>query len=490
MINRFKYTNTNKRYYTLDYYNKMKYGKKVAKISLNGGFTCPNKDGTKGTGGCIYCSKLGSGDFAGNVNKSLIEQFFDIKKVIDNKWDDLLYIGYFQANTNTYAKVDILKQKFEPIIEIDGVIGLAIATRCDAIDEECYEYLNDLNKRTNLTIELGLQSIHEKTSKFINRGHTLEEFEICVKRLRSLNIDVVVHIINGLPYETKEMMLDTVRYLNKMDIQGIKIHMLHVIKDTKLEKIYNEDKFDILTKDEYVDIVADQIEILNENIVIHRLTGDPNKEDLIEPTWTLNKIDVLNSIDKTLDKRGTYQGFQKSILNKVKLEIDKQIKPNDIVIDATCGNGLDTLYIAKILNKGKIIGIDIQNDAIKKTEQLLVKNNIKNYELYNINHKDIYKKLKNYENKISLIVLNLGYLPNGDKNITTTWESTKEAIDESMKLLNDKGIILLTVYPGHKEGKIESDNLKSYLKKYKIKTFHNDCEKNETSPYLILINKN
>lgn len=307
-MNTFKYSNTNKRYYTLDYYYKQKYGKKVSKISLNANFTCPNIDGTKGVGGCIYCSSKGSGDFAGNPNECVVDQFNTIKKMMDNKWPDALYIGYFQANTNTYAPVEVLKEKFEPILKLDNVVGLSIATRCDAITDECLEYLDNLNKRTNLTIELGLQTIHEKTSKLIRRGHTLEEFENAVKRLREKNIEVVVHIINSLPYETKEMMMDTIKYINKLDIQGIKIHMLHVIKNTDLEKMYNEEKFSLLTRDEYINLVCDQLEILKNNIVVHRLTGDPMKEELVAPTWTIKKIDVLNGIDKELAKRDTYQG--------------------------------------------------------------------------------------------------------------------------------------------------------------------------------------
>lgn len=307
-MNVFKYSNTNKRYYTLDYYYKQKYGKKVSKISLNANFTCPNIDGTKGVGGCIYCSSKGSGDFAGNPNECVVDQFNTIKKIMDNKWPNALYIGYFQANTNTYAEVEVLKEKFEPILKLENVVGLSIATRCDAISDECLEYLDDLNKRTNLTIEIGLQTIHEKTSKLIRRGHTIEEFETAIKKLREKNIEIVVHIINSLPYETKEMMMDTIRYINTLDIQGIKIHMLHVIKNTDLEKMYNENKFDLLTRDEYINLVCDQLEILKSDIVIHRLTGDPTKEELVAPSWTIKKIDVLNGIDKELARRNTYQG--------------------------------------------------------------------------------------------------------------------------------------------------------------------------------------
>ena len=304
----FKYSDSNKRYHTLDYFYKHKFGCKIAKISLNGGFTCPNKDGTKGVGGCIYCSKLGSGDFAGKPSKSIKEQFNDIKKVMDKKWKDTKYIAYFQANTNTYAPVNILKEKYEEALNIDGVVGLNIATRANSITDECLNYLVELNKKTFLNIELGLQTIHKKTNKLINRGETLKEFEEMVKKLREKGINVIVHIINGLPYETKDDMLKTIKYLNKLDIQGIKIHMLHIIKDTKLEELYNKEHFHILTREEYVQIVCDELELLREEIVINRITGDPDPNDLIEPKWLIKKFCVLNEIDKEMARRDSWQG--------------------------------------------------------------------------------------------------------------------------------------------------------------------------------------
>ena len=304
----FKYSDSNKRYHTLDYFYKHKFGCKIAKISLNAGFTCPNKDGTKGVGGCIYCSKLGSGDYAGKPNKSLTEQFYEIKSIMDRKWPNTKYIAYFQANTNTYAPVNILKEKYEEVLKIDGVVGLNIATRSDAITDECLDYLEELNKRTYLVIELGLQSIHEKTNKLINRGESLEEFTNMVKKLKSRGINVIVHIINGLPYETKEDMLETIKYVNNLDIDGIKIHMLHVIKDTKLADLYQKNPFHILTREEYVDIVCDELELLREEIVINRITGDPNPDELIEPKWLIKKFGVLNEIDKEMAKRDSYQG--------------------------------------------------------------------------------------------------------------------------------------------------------------------------------------
>ena len=306
----FKYTLDNKRYHTLNYYYQNKFNSKVFKISLNAGFSCPNIDGKVGTGGCIYCSKIGSGEYAGDVNDDLITQFNSIKEILHKKWPNGKYIGYFQAHTNTYAPINILKEKFETILKLDNVIGLSIATRPDSISEECYEYLNELNKRTFLTVELGLQTIHESTSKLINRCHTLECFNECVKRLRSYNINVVVHIINGLPYETKDMMIETVKYLNNLDIQGIKIHMLSILKKTKLELMYKEKPFHMLTKEEYIDIVCDQLEYLRPEIVINRITADPKIDDLVEPDWLIKKFCVLNDIDKELLKRNTYQGYR------------------------------------------------------------------------------------------------------------------------------------------------------------------------------------
>lgn len=307
-MNKFKYSNSNKRYHTLDYYYKNKFNEKVFKVSLDANFSCPNIDGTVGKGGCIYCSKLGSGEFAGNKILPIEVQFEEVKEILLKKWPKAKYIGYFQAHTNTYASVDKLKELHEKILSKENVVGLNIATRPDAITEECLNYLEELNKNTYLTIELGLQTINEKTSKLINRCHSLECFTEMVKKLRQRNIDVVVHIINGLPYETKEDMLETVKLLNTLDIQGIKIHMLSVIKDTALEKLYKKKKFHILTKEEYIDIVIDQLELLRPEIVIHRITGDPKKEDLIEPNWLLKKFCVLNDIDKEMVKRDSYQG--------------------------------------------------------------------------------------------------------------------------------------------------------------------------------------
>ena len=308
MKNEFKYSNDNKRYHSLTYYYQKKFNAKVCKVSLNANFTCPNIDGKVGYGGCIYCSKLGSGDFAGNPNDSLETQFNKGKMIMQKKWPKAKFIAYFQAHTNTYAPIEKLKACFEPFIAREDVIGLSIATRSDSITDECLDYLENINKRTFLTVELGLQTIHENTAQLINRCSHLENFETMVKKLRARNINVVVHIINGLPYETENMMLETVKYLNKLDINGLKIHMLHILKDTPLELYYQKHKFKILTKEEYVNIVVKQLEYLRPEITIHRLTGDPDPKNIIEPTWLIKKFTILNEIDKLMAKNNIYQG--------------------------------------------------------------------------------------------------------------------------------------------------------------------------------------
>lgn len=300
----FRYTLDNKRYHTLNYYYQTLFHHKVFKVSLNANFSCPN---FKNGNGCIFCLH-GSNDYDISKNQDLVHQFNEVKNVLEHKWPNAYYIGYFQANTNTYAPVSVLKEKFETILNLPNVIGLSIATRSDALSLECYEYLEELNKKTFLTVELGLQSSKEETLKLIKRGHDVENFVRAVKNLKKRGIKVVVHIINGLPYETKEDMVNTAKFLNSLGIDGIKIHMLHVLKGTELETMYNESPFPILTKEEYIDIVVEQLEHLDEKIVIHRITGDPNVKDLVAPTWLTKKFCVLNDIDKEMVRRNVYQG--------------------------------------------------------------------------------------------------------------------------------------------------------------------------------------
>lgn len=307
-MTKFKYSFDNKRYHTWNYYLRNTFGEKVFKVSINAGFTCPNIDGTITSGGCTYCSKEGSGDFAGNPKDNLIKQFYDIKEMMHKKWQNAKYIGYFQAYTNTYAPLEVLKEKYETILELDDVIGLSISTRPDCLEDDVVEYLGQLNKRTNLWVELGLQTIHDFTSKIINRGHDYNTFLEGLEKLKSKNIKTVVHIINGLPGEDYEMMMETARAVAKMDVDGIKIHLLHVIKGTPMEKMLEKGMMKLMTQDEYVNLVCDQLEILPENMIVHRLTGDGKRDELVGPLWSLKKWEVLNQIDDTLKARNSYQG--------------------------------------------------------------------------------------------------------------------------------------------------------------------------------------
>ncbi len=307
---KFKYAfDDNKRYHTWNYSLRQNFGEKVFKVSLNAGFTCPNLDGKISRGGCTYCSNSGSGDFAGNPANPLSEQFENIKAMMHKKWPHAKYIAYFQAYTNTYAPLNILKEKFEEALSFENVIGLSISTRPDCLEDDVVDYLDDLNKRTNLWVELGLQTIHDKTSKIINRGHDYKTFLDGLKKLQDRNIKVIVHIINGLPGETYDMMMETAKAVADMKVDGVKIHLLHVIKNTALAKSLQKNEFELMDRDDYINLVCDQLEILPEEMVIHRLTGDGKRDELIGPMWSLKKWEVLNDIDKTLKERDTYQGI-------------------------------------------------------------------------------------------------------------------------------------------------------------------------------------
>ncbi len=311
MENKFKYSLDNKRYHTWNYYLRKKFGGKVFKVSLNGGFTCPNIDGTRGCGGCTYCSSLGSGDFAGDPKMDIIGQFHEVKKSLHKKWPEAKYIAYFQANTNTYDTVENLKKRFEPVLAEENVVGLSIATRADCLPDDVVEYLADLNDRTSLIVELGLQSIFDKTGERINRCHTYDEFLVGYQKLKAKGIDVCVHLIIGLPGETPEMMVESAKTVAALKPHSIKLHLLHVLKDTAIEKEYLAGEFDVLSRDEYVKIIVDILEILPEDIVLQRLTGDGGKESLVAPLWSLKKFVVLNEIDKEMVRRNCYQGDKK-----------------------------------------------------------------------------------------------------------------------------------------------------------------------------------
>ena len=279
---------------------KDKFGQKVYKISLDGGFTCPNRDGKIDTRGCIFCSKGGSGDFAQNRNLSITEQIESGKKIVEKKIKSGKYIAYFQAFTNTYAPVEILRAKYSEAINHPDIVALSIATRPDCLGDDVIELLDEMNKIKPVFVELGLQTIHSDSAKYIRRGYSLEVYNEAVKKLKNIGVNIVVHIILGLPNESEEDMLESVKYVCQSQIDGIKLQLLHVIAGTDLAKDYEKGLFKTLEFDEYVELIAKCVAIMPKNIVIHRLTGDGAKKDLIAPLWSADKKRVLNAINKAL----------------------------------------------------------------------------------------------------------------------------------------------------------------------------------------------
>lgn len=301
-----------KRYYSLDYYLKQAYGEKLYKIALDGGMSCPNRDGTLGTGGCIFCSEGGSGDFAGNRNVSIASQIEEGKALVEKKHTGSSYIAYFQAYTNTYAPVDYLEKIYLEAINEPEVKILSIATRPDCLSPEILDLLDRLNRIKPVWIELGLQTIHKASSDFIRRGYELDVFEKAVYDLDRLGIPVIVHTILFLPNETREMMLETISYLNQIPIDGIKLQLLHVLEHTDLARYYREHPFHLPDLNEYLETLSLLLSKLRPDIVVHRITGDGPKNILIEPKWTGNKRLVLNSIQKYLKDFDIWQGKEYS----------------------------------------------------------------------------------------------------------------------------------------------------------------------------------
>lgn len=297
-----------KRYFTWNTYLRNRFGEKVFKVMLDAGFTCPNRDGTVAIGGCTFCSARGSGDFAGYRRDTLEKQFQEVRDRMHLKWPAAKYIGYFQAYTNTYAPVEELRPMYETILKQEGVVGLAIATRPDCLPDDVVELLAELNERTYLWVELGLQTIHEHTSKLINRGHDTATYYDAVERLRKHNIRICTHMIVGLPQETEEEMMATARAVAHMDVQGIKIHLLHLLKKTPMVKQYEQGLLKLMEKDDYVRLVVDMLEILPPEMVVQRLTGDGPPDLLIGPMWSRKKWEVLNAIDAELKRRDSWQG--------------------------------------------------------------------------------------------------------------------------------------------------------------------------------------
>jgi radical SAM protein (TIGR01212 family) len=297
-----------KRFHTWNYEMRETFGSKVFKVMLDAGFTCPNRDGSIAAGGCTFCSARGSGDFAGSRRHDLVTQFNDVRDRQHLKWPDAKYVGYFQAYTNTYAPVETLREYFEEILRQPGVVGLSIATRPDCLPDDVVDYLAELNERTYLWLEMGLQTVHESTSELINRAHDTACFTDAVARLRARNIRVCAHIIYGLPGETNDMMLETGRQTAAMDVQGIKVHLLHLMRKTPMVRQWREGLLRFLDQDEYIKLVVDTLEMLPPEMVVHRLTGDAPRDLLIGPMWSLRKWEVLNAIDAELVRRGSWQG--------------------------------------------------------------------------------------------------------------------------------------------------------------------------------------
>ena len=297
-----------KPYHSLDYMLRERFGEKVYKVTLNGGMSCPNRDGKIGHRGCIFCSEGGSGDFAADVSLSVTEQINSQIAILSAKRPIHRYIAYFQAYTNTYAPVEYLKKIFTEAISHPKVIALSIGTRPDCLDDKVIALLSELNRMKPVWIELGLQTIHEDTARYIRRGYSLSCFEDALSRLRAAGLEVIVHTILGLPGETHDDILETIKYLNATDIQGIKLQLLHVLSGTDLAADYQVGKFEVLGRDAYIDLVIDCLEHLRPSIIIHRVTGDGPKELLIAPQWASRKREVLNLLHHRMKEMGSFQG--------------------------------------------------------------------------------------------------------------------------------------------------------------------------------------
>ena len=465
--------------------------------------------------GCIYC-----GEKYHNKNNNLlspaeiISQFNNKKTALAKKWKNTKYIAYFQAGSNTFAPVSELRKIYESVLDtdkIENLAGIDIATRPDCINREIAGYLSELNKKIDITVELGLQTCHDKTAEFINRGYKLEVFENAYKLLAEYKIPVTVHIINSLPGETPEMMTETAKYianLNPVPL-GVKIHMLYIEPETELYNLYQAGKIKLLSKEEYIDIVISQLEILPPQIIIMRLTGDPEIPEINDisenptPLWVRKKFAVINDIDKQLIKRGTYQGklsgFEylkknhednilnmeseneyhnrlslTNILSMAKRLFDISIKENGIYADFTMGKGNDTLYIKKACPSCKIYAFDIQKEAVEITKKRMEHENCLDGNVYLIHDSHAnFKKYMPEDTELDGAIFNLGYLPGGDKSITTKIDSTLFCLKEALNILKAGGVTVISVYPGHDEGTKEGEKILEFAANLDKKQF--DC---------------
>jgi len=457
MLNKFVNTDSNKRYYTFDYYLKNKYHSKVFKVSLDASFTCPNRDGTVSKGGCIYCSKLGSGEYAQNKKKDLIQQFYDGKKEMEKKWKNGKAIAYFQAFTNTYAPLSYLHSVYDQFLTLDDCIAISIATRPDCLSKETLDYLEYINSRKDLYVELGLQTINDETAELINRGYKYEVFANAVKELNQRNIKVVVHIINGLPNESKEDMINTIKRISLLPIFGIKFHCLNILKDTKLADIYQDINLHILSKEEYLDIVSEQLTYLPNNIVVERINTDAKRSELITPTWNEKKVSVSNDLDKLLEAKDIYQGMNAyKYKDYIKLAHNLLLtsKNKDVAVDATLGNGYDSLFLVN--HYKDVYSFDIQELALRRSNEKL--KYYDNIHLYN----DSYANIDKYVKGIDALIYNLGFLPGSNHNIKTNGKDTIKSLSSALPLLNKGGKCIIVSYLIH-DNKEEYNLIKEYL---------------------------
>ena len=307
MNNPYPHTEDNKRYQTWNYYTKTHYGTRLYKVPLDAGFTCPNRDGTVSSGGCVFCAG-GSNSFPDISGSDIYAQYLERRKVFTRKWPEGRPLAYFQSYTNTYGPLERLKELYQPFIDDPEIVGLVIATRSDCLSDEVIEYLHSLTKIKDIWLELGLQSIHDVTLREMNRGHDYRNFLDAVNRLKNTDIKISVHIIDGWPNETEEMMMETAKAIGKLPVHAVKIHMLHVLKDTSLGTLYEIRPFPLLSKQEYTELVARQLTYLNPEMVIERITGDGLPDQLIAPLWTVKKISVINDIDKAMVRYDLWQG--------------------------------------------------------------------------------------------------------------------------------------------------------------------------------------
>ncbi|UOF89775.1 TIGR01212 family radical SAM protein [Fodinisporobacter ferrooxydans] len=331
-----------KRYHTWNFDLRKQFGGKVFKVPLDAGFTCPNRDGTVAFGGCTFCSARGSGDFAGSRRRNLVQQFEDVRGTLHKKWPKAKYIAYFQAFSNTYAPVEELREMYEAVLALPDVIGISIATRPDCLPGDVLDLLAELHTRTFLIVELGLQTVHEQTSKRINRAHDTPTFLAGLFELKKRGIQTCTHMIYGLPGETDEMMMQTAEIVAMLPTEGVKLHLLHVLHGTPLANEYIEGKFELLTKERYIQLICDTLEILPPAMAIHRLTGDGPPETLLGPFWSRKKWEVLNGIDEELKRRDSWQG---KFYNGICRDHPKDWGDVDFhAVQASIGGGLRAKY--------------------------------------------------------------------------------------------------------------------------------------------------